>query len=93
MSDVRPDFTLPALTLEQMADLGRCLVGLERARDLLEQQLGCDPQHDPTVLALRSARAALELIYVEEVSAPDMRRVAQTLHAEIVMRGPEAGHG
>jgi len=93
MSEVQPDFTLPALTLEEMTDLGRGLVVLDRVRAVLEQRLGCDPEHDPTVLAVRACRSALEIIYSEEVSPTNMRRVAQALHTEVALRAPAAGHG
>jgi hypothetical protein len=83
-----PDFATPAMDFAQMLTLGRAIAGLDGAQEVLMRACGCDADSDPTVLAMRSARAALEIIYSEEVPPAAMASIAKILKAEHA----EAGH-
>jgi len=90
MSEILPDYSTPALDFDGMLALARGLVGIDLARKAMEEKLRADAETDPTVLALRSARAALEFIFAEEVPPEQQARIAKILQAE---REGVAGHG
>lgn len=88
MSETQPDFTTPALSLDGMLALARALVAIDRAIATMDLQLHADADSDPTMLALRAARAALEYTYIEEVPVAEQHRIRAILRAERL----EPGH-